>query len=164
MIDCYIGLGSNLGNSLDHIQQAFTQLAALPDSVLKARSSLYGSKAIGPGPQGNYINAAAQLRTGLEAEALLNHLQRIEQQHGRERHVRWAARTLDLDLLIYGDAKITNARLTVPHPGIGSRPFVLAPLAELQATLPGIALGQAFDYLSADSLWLIQPNDEDRNA
>ncbi len=159
MIDCYIGLGSNLDRPLEQLRRAFTELAQLPASSLVAQSSFYGSHAIGPGVQDDYVNAAAQLRTSLSPQALLDALLAIELAHGRKRELRWQARPLDLDLLLYGRERIDTPGLTVPHPRMLSRPFVMAPLAELGATLPGIELGQPVDYLSADSLWLILADD-----
>ncbi|AKH68556.1 2-amino-4-hydroxy-6-hydroxymethyldihydropteridine diphosphokinase [Spongiibacter sp. IMCC21906] len=157
MIPCFIGLGSNLSQPRQQLLRAIDALAALPSCRLDAVSRFYGSKAIGPGAQDDYVNAAAKLSTSLDPHALLTALQGIEQQQGRQRAIRWGARTLDLDLLLYGDARINSHTLTVPHPAIPERPFVLAPLAELDAQAPGIHIGQAVDYLSADKLWLISP-------
>ena len=136
MISAYIGLGSNLGDSLQTLQSALDALAAIRGSHLTAVSGFYRSKAIGPGEQPDYINAAAQLSTGLPAHELLDELQRIEGEHHRTRGpVRWTARTLDLDLLLYGDETIATERLSVPHPRIAERNFVLLPLHDLN---PGL--------------------------
>lgn len=137
MISCYIGLGSNLEDPLQHILEAFEQLSQLPNTQLIARSSLYQSKAVGPGQQRDYINAVAKLHTELEPLTLLDQLQHIEQAHGRERLEHWGPRTLDLDLLIYGHQIIDHPRLQVPHPRIAERNFVLYPLHELS---PGLKL------------------------
>ncbi len=140
MIDAYIALGSNLQDPLEQLQAASAALAALPETELVALSRLYRSAAVGPGEQPDYLNAVARLRTGLSPLALLDALQRIELEQGRERHVRWAARTLDLDLLLYGDQCIDEPRLQVPHPRMSQRAFVVYPLADVAPAglqLPG---------------------------
>jgi 2-amino-4-hydroxy-6-hydroxymethyldihydropteridine diphosphokinase len=138
-VTVYVGLGSNLGDSRSELLAAFEELSQLPRTRLAARSSLYRSAPLGNEAQPDFLNAVAQLETGLEAEALLDALHAIEKKHGRERPFRDAPRTLDLDLLLYGDACIAGERLTVPHPRMHERAFVLAPLLELdpQASVPG---------------------------
>ena len=132
----YIGLGANLNQPVQQLQQAIKALQQLPDSELIAVSSLYGSKPMGPQDQPDYVNAVAALDTALEAEALLDALQQIEQLHGRQRKAeRWGPRTLDLDILLYGDDIINSERLTVPHYGLKQREFVLYPLAEIAPNL-----------------------------
>lgn len=150
MINCYIGLGSNLEDPLQHLLDAFEQLSQLPNTELTARSSLYQSKAIGPGQQRDYINAVASLNTELKPLTLLDKLQHIEQLHRRERLEHWGPRTLDLDLLIYGDHIIEQARLQVPHPRIAERNFVLYPLYELSPDLK-LADGRALHLLYSKS-------------
>ena len=143
MIRCYIGLGSNLEGPALQLQRATNALQALPHSRLQAVSPHYRSRAIGPGTQPDYRNAVAALDTNLEPIALLDHLQAIEQTQGRVRTERWAARTLDLDLLLYGDRTIALSRLQVPHPRLQERAFVLQPLADLAPDLilpDGLAL------------------------
>ncbi len=136
MIRCYIGLGANLEAPLQQLQQAVAALRQLPQSELVAVSSFYGSKPMGPQDQPDYVNAVAALDTRLSAEALLDALQQIEQNQGRQRKAdRWGARTLDLDILLYGDAQIDTARLTVPHYGLHQREFVVYPLLEIAAQL-----------------------------
>jgi 2-amino-4-hydroxy-6-hydroxymethyldihydropteridine diphosphokinase len=127
----FIGLGSNLGEPLKQLQQAARTLAELPHSQLLATSSVYRSAAVGPGPQPDYLNAVARLRTSLAPLELLHALQDIEQQQGRTRERRWGARTLDLDLLLYGQCVLDSSELTLPHPALQDRHFVLYPLAEL---------------------------------
>ncbi len=128
----YVGLGSNLESPFSQVTRALDELASLPDSKLVARSSLYCSRPVGPADQPDYINAVAALVSGLSAEGLLDALQALENQHGRIRTgERWGARTLDLDLLLYGDAVISSPRLQVPHPQMARRAFVLYPLAEI---------------------------------
>lgn len=139
MTAAYIGLGSNLDSPEQHIISALFALDALPYTSLKKRSSLYKSKPVGPQDQNDYINAVAELETGLLPLALLDRLQAIERRHGRARGRRWGPRTLDLDVLLYGAEIIHHQRLTVPHPELLKRAFVLAPLAEIRAdcALPG---------------------------
>lgn len=128
----YVGLGSNLEQPLQQIKQALQELDEIPRSRCLKRSSLYRSPPLGPPDQPEYINAVAELETTLEPEILLDQLQRIEQQHGRRREgERWGPRTLDLDLLLFGDRQLATSRLTVPHPGLCERAFVLYPLAEI---------------------------------
>ena len=134
----FIGLGANLGDPRAALDAAFVALSRLPDSTLRAASSLYRSAPIdSSGP--DYLNAVALLDTALTADALLAELQRIEAGHGRERPYRNAPRTLDLDLLLYGDVRIATPALTVPHPRLHERAFVLLPLAEVapERIVPG---------------------------
>jgi len=131
MITAYIALGSNLQNPEHQLRSAVTALAALPDSRLQQVSSVYRSAAVGPGPQPDYLNAVAKLLTALTPEILLDVLQRQEQVQGRTRNVRWGARTLDLDILLYGNAVIETERLTIPHRALGQRNFVLYPLLQV---------------------------------
>ncbi|MGE8557097.1 MULTISPECIES: 2-amino-4-hydroxy-6-hydroxymethyldihydropteridine diphosphokinase [unclassified Acinetobacter] len=128
----YIGLGSNLGDSRQILAEAVQKLATL-GSVKTSR--LYQSPPMGPQDQPNYLNAAVQLITDLQPLALLDELQRFEQESGRVRLRRWGERTLDLDLLMYGEEQILNERLTVPHIGVMERDFVLMPLLDLEANL-----------------------------
>lgn len=136
-VTAYIGLGSNLDDPAQQVRDAFAELADMADTALEARSPLYRSDPIGPADQPDYINAVAQLRTSLAAEALLDALQAIEQRHHRQRDVHWGPRTLDLDLLLYGELEITTARLQVPHPHMTERAFVLYPLADVA---PGLSI------------------------
>lgn len=136
---CYIGLGANLDEPVTQLQQAVQALKQLADSQLIAVSAFYGSKPMGPQDQPDYVNAAAALDTTLNAEQLLDALQQIEQQQGRKRKAeRWGPRTLDLDILLYGNQVIATDRLTVPHYGLREREFVLYPLYEIapQLNLP----------------------------
>jgi len=134
-----VGLGANLGDPRRQLQAALEQLARLPDTRLLRASGFYRSAPVDAADQPDYVNAVAQLDTALSPEALLGWLQAIEQQHGRERPFRSAPRTLDLDLLLYGDTRIDGPGLTVPHPRMHERAFVLRPLAEIapDATVPG---------------------------
>lgn len=137
----YIGLGSNLGDSKVILTEAVHKLASLGDVKI---SKLYQSPPMGPQDQPNYLNAVVQLSTSLAPLALLDELQRFEQESGRVRLRHWGERTLDLDLLIYAEEKIQHERLTVPHVGVMERDFVLIPLLDLDPNLhiDGIALKQ----------------------
>ena len=137
-VTAYVALGANLGDAVAALQQAAAALAHLPLTRLRQASSVYKTAPIDsdsggdtPAPGGDYFNAVVALETGLSAPALLDQLQQLEQQAGRERPYRNAPRTLDLDLLLYGSSCIDSARLTVPHPRMRQRAFVLVPLAEI---------------------------------
>lgn len=132
---CYIGLGSNLEQPRQQLDRAHRALSELPGSELITCSSYYTTAAVGPGQQPDYQNAVAELTTTLPPLALLDELQRIENEQGRRREVRWGARTLDLDLLLYGDRALDSTRLTLPHPRLHERRFVLEPLAEIAPQL-----------------------------
>ena len=131
----YIGLGSNLNNPAAQLQSALQALERLPETQRLQCSPWYRSRAIGPGEQPDYINAVAQLRTALSPTKLLTQLQIIEDNHGRQRRVHWGARTLDLDLLLYGNRVLTTDNLQLPHPHLHRRSFVLLPLYDLAPQL-----------------------------
>jgi 2-amino-4-hydroxy-6-hydroxymethyldihydropteridine diphosphokinase len=131
----YIGLGANLDQPQQQLEQALIELARLPSSALIAQSSLYHSKPVGPQDQPDYINAVALLDTQLEPLALLDALQQLEQDHGRLRKRHWGERTLDLDIILIDDCVIESERLTVPHPFAQQRSFVLFPLSEINPEL-----------------------------
>jgi 2-amino-4-hydroxy-6-hydroxymethyldihydropteridine diphosphokinase len=145
----YIGLGSNLENPIHQVETALQELAELKDSALLVHSLLYTTQPVGPQDQPDYINAVAALVTSLDAVALLDQLQAIELAHQRLREgQRWGARTLDLDLLMYGKATIDTPRLQVPHPEMMNRAFVLLPLSEIapiDMDIPG--MGRLQDLL-----------------
>src|SRR4051812_800353 len=126
--------------------KALDELARLPDTALTAKSSLWRSAPIGYADQPAFINAVARLETGLSAEGLLDELQALEAGHGRERSFANAPRTLDLDLLLYAEEMRKSARLTLPHPRMHERAFVLKPLLEIapEVTIPG--RGPAGDF------------------
>ena len=133
----WIGLGANLGDPVATLQAAVAALQCLPDTRLTAVSRFYRSAPLGPAGQPDYVNAVARLTTGLTPHALLAALQAIENQHGRTRDIRWGARTLDLDLLLYANDEIRTSSLIVPHQELKNRNFVVIPLLE---TCPGLAL------------------------
>ena len=135
MIECYIGLGSNLQNPIQQVQSAVNYLSNWKNLKLIKVSSLYHGAPLGPSDQPDFINAAAYIRTTMTAIQLLNQLQTIEQIHKRERIKHWGPRTLDLDLLLYGNQTILSARLQVPHKEMRQRNFVLYPLFEIAPQL-----------------------------
>src|SRR5688572_27066343 len=133
-VTAFVGLGANLGDAGGFLQRALQQLATLPGTRLARSSRIFRSAPVDAGGP-DYLNAVAQLETALSAPDLLAQLQRLEQEAGRQRPYRNAPRTLDLDLLLYGSARIDSAGLTVPHPRMRERAFVLLPLAELAPRL-----------------------------
>jgi 2-amino-4-hydroxy-6-hydroxymethyldihydropteridine diphosphokinase len=151
----YIGLGSNLAQPIQQIERALQALTQVPQTILSHYSSLYRSKPLANMQQPDYINAVAELQTNLAPWDLLQQLQRIEQQQGRVRGERWGARTLDLDILLYNQEISTDPQLTLPHPGLLQRSFVLYPLYECcpNLLLPnGISLADALTHCSANDL------------
>jgi 2-amino-4-hydroxy-6-hydroxymethyldihydropteridine diphosphokinase len=141
LVRAYVGVGSNLGDRWAHLALTANMLHRSPRVALLRASRVYDTAPIGP-PQPNYLNAVLELETELPPRALHAVLQLAENAAGRRRStVRWSPRTLDLDLLLYGDEVILDQRLRVPHPEISVRRFVLAPLAELcpERVIPGIA-------------------------
>jgi 2-amino-4-hydroxy-6-hydroxymethyldihydropteridine diphosphokinase len=133
-VTAFVGIGANLGDAVSAVQRAINDLATLPGTTLVKASSLYRTaphEADGP----DYVNAVAQVETRLDAHALLDALQQLENRAGRERPYRHAPRTLDLDLLLYGADRIDTGRLSVPHPRMTERAFVLVPLAEIAPQL-----------------------------
>ena len=158
MIRCFIALGSNLDHPEQQVQRACQALASLPDSRLEAISPWYLSTPIGPGRQPDYINGVAELSTNLPATELLKQLQAIENQQQRVRKERWGPRTLDLDILLYGNQCINLPELTVPHPRMMERNFVLYPLADIAPDLQfpdGTSLAGRLDYCPRDDLEVI---------
>lgn len=145
---CYIGLGSNLEQPQKQVTDAIALLGQLPKSRLLASSRLYSSKPLGPSDQPDYINACAALDTELEPLALLDALQGLEQQQGRVRTRHWGERCLDLDLLLYGKLEHECSRLSLPHPQMLKRDFVLLPLQDIAPNL--ILAGQPLAH------WLSQ--------
>ncbi|MGX1995894.1 2-amino-4-hydroxy-6-hydroxymethyldihydropteridine diphosphokinase [Xanthomonas axonopodis pv. cassiae] len=133
MHTAFVGLGANLGQAEASVRAAIAALGAVPQTTLVAASRLYRTPAWGREDQPDFINAVAQLRTGLAPLPLLEALLGIEQAFGRERRVgeRWGPRTLDLDLLLYADQVIDLPQLQVPHPHLHARAFALLPLSEL---------------------------------
>ncbi|MGH8507522.1 MAG: 2-amino-4-hydroxy-6-hydroxymethyldihydropteridine diphosphokinase [Gammaproteobacteria bacterium] len=144
----YIGLGSNLADPGAQVTQGLLAVARLPETRIVAQSSLYRSAPMGPPNQPDYINAVAAIETAQTAYDLLASLQEVEARHGRARGVRWGPRTLDIDILLYGTERIAAAALTVPHPGLRERAFVLYPLYEIAPDLEVPGLGPLAGLLS----------------
>lgn len=158
----WVGLGANLGDARGALRDAVRAMGALPGTQVRQVSSLYRSAPVDAGGP-DYLNAVAQLQTTLAPLALLHALQAIEQAAGRERPYRNAPRTLDLDLLLYGEERLDGAELTLPHPRMGERAFVLAPLAELAPQLAqscgsaaqrALAASQRIERLCGAQDWL----------
>ena len=135
MTVAYVGIGSNLDDPAHHVRSALAELDELPHTRVVRQSSLYRSAPMGYAAQPEFVNAVAQLETGLPAERLLAELQEIEARHGRRRSFANAPRTLDLDVLLYGDAVVDLPALKIPHPRMHERAFVLAPLLDIAPDL-----------------------------
>jgi 2-amino-4-hydroxy-6-hydroxymethyldihydropteridine diphosphokinase len=149
MMRAYVGLGSNIGEPRQQLQDALRELGALPQTRVTATSGFYRSAPVGHLDQPEFLNAIAELDTGLAPGPLLDSLQEIEKRHGRERSFANAPRTLDLDLLLYGDSTMDTPRLTLPHPRMHERAFVLQPLLELDSAISIPGKGKASTLLSA---------------
>ncbi len=145
-VAAYVALGANLGDAASALVSAFERLSGLPDTQLLARSSIYRTAPIEAGGP-DYLNAVAALTTALAANELLHALHDIEAAAGRERSYRNAPRTLDLDLLSWGDLLSTEPELTLPHPRLHLRAFVLVPLLEIAPTLALPGLGAVYRWL-----------------
>lgn len=144
----YIGIGANLDNPSQQIHDAMEALAKIPQTRVNRHSRLYRNAPMGPVPQPDYVNAVAEIESVLPPLKLLAHLQQIENAQGRKRTgLRWGPRTLDLDILLYGEEEIRHPALTVPHPGISVRAFVLYPLAEIAPSLCIPGLGSVANLL-----------------
>lgn len=136
MTVAYIAIGSNLASPLEQVNAAIQALGEIPQSRIVALSSFYRTPPLGPQDQPDYLNAAVALETALAPEVLLDHTQRIELQQGRVRKAeRWGPRTLDLDIMLFGNAVINTERLTVPHYDMKNRGFMLWPLFEIAPEL-----------------------------
>ena len=151
MTVAYVGIGSNLGEPEGQVRQAFAELDRLPHTRVVKQSSLYRSAPLGYAPQPEFINAVAQLETGLPAERLLAELQQIEARHGRSRSFANAPRTLDLDVLLFGDSELDAPGLRIPHPRMHERAFVLKPLLEIEPQITIPRLGPASALLRSCS-------------
>jgi 2-amino-4-hydroxy-6-hydroxymethyldihydropteridine diphosphokinase len=149
MTIAYVGLGSNLAGPRKQVETALEMLSGLPRTHLLARSKLYATEPWGHRDQPPFVNAVAALDTQLSARELLDALLSIERQAGRERNgERWGPRILDLDILVFGDARIDEPALHVPHPRLHERAFVLVPLAEIAPLLEIPGAGRVVDLLS----------------
>lgn len=151
----YIALGANLGDPVETLAEVVQQFKTMPEFERVACSSFYRSAPMGPQDQPDYVNAVLRAHTPLAPLALLDLLQSLEDEFGRVRSRRWGARTLDLDLLLFADLSLQHPRLTVPHPGLAERDFVVVPLHELAPTLrlpDGRQVAALFDTMSNHDL------------
>jgi 2-amino-4-hydroxy-6-hydroxymethyldihydropteridine diphosphokinase len=147
-VRAYVGLGSNLGDRAAYLLLGLSALSRLPKTHLLRLSPVYETDPVGP-PQPPYLNMVAELETELSPKGLLAEMLRIEKALGRERRERWGPRTLDLDLLLYGDLVLEEAGLSVPHPRLHERAFVLVPLLDLLPEGRHPLWGQSFAELLA---------------
>lgn len=154
----YVALGSNLDEPAVQIERALAALAGLSRTRLVLRSSSYRSPPLGPVGQPDFVNAVAALLTELEPHALLDELERLEASLGRApSSVRWGPRRIDLDLLMHGDACVSDQRLTLPHPGITDRAFVLRPWAEISPEVVVPGLGRVRQLLGRIDATAVRP-------
>lgn len=154
-LTAYIALGSNLDNPLAQVTTAVEEIDRLPGCAVIGQSSWYRTAPVGPAGQSDYINGVIAVATSLPASKLLAALNAIENRHGRVRNERWGARTLDLDILLYGQQVIDTPRLQIPHPRMGERGFVLFPLFELAPNLiipDGISLAGLLENISSEGI------------
>ena len=147
MTIAYVGVGSNLDEPLRQVREALDELDRIAHSRVVKRSSLYKSAPVGFAEQPDFVNAVAQLETGVSADRLLGELQEIEARHGRRRSFANAPRTLDLDLLLFEKLQLKTERLTLPHPRMHERAFVLKPLLELSENIEIPGKGPASELL-----------------
>ena len=148
-IRVYIGIGSNLDNPVAQVLEAVEELEMIPDTILAERSTLYSARPMGPADQPDYVNAVVALDTLLSADELHKALIRIEDLQGRVREgEKWGPRIIDLDLLLYGNRTIDTATLTVPHPGMHERDFVIIPLEEVAGNLKIPGRGNLYSLIN----------------
>jgi len=133
---CYIGVGSNLGDRKKHIEDAIEKLKNIEGVEVKRVSSIYETEPVGGPKQGKYLNGAIEIETGLGPRELLGKLQDIEKKLGRKKTVKNGPRTIDLDILLYGDNKIDEPDLKIPHPNMREREFVMKPIKEIYEPRP----------------------------
>jgi len=158
-VRAYVALGANIGEPVQHLRAAVQDISALPGTTVVARSSLYRSAPVGLLDQPDFINAVVAVETRLNALTLLRELLAIETRHGRVRSVPNAPRTLDLDLLLHGDQHLNSPELTLPHPRMHQRAFVLQPLLEISPDVRIPGLGAARDFLRGVADQAIAPSE-----
>lgn len=149
MTTAFIALGSNLSGPASQLRTALKQLGTMPQCHIEAISSAYRSAAVGPGEQPDYLNAVVEITTSLTPSQLLEATQAIEQSQGRVRDQQWAARTIDIDILLYGREEINTQSLKIPHPRMAERNFVLYPLAEISGAQLMLPCGGVLESLLA---------------
>ena len=158
MVKVYIGLGSNLNDPQSQLKKAIISLEMVPSTTVVRTSSFYKSKPVGPQDQPDYINAVVELDTELSAQVLMDYLQGIENKQGRVRKQKWGPRTLDLDILLYGDEIIQGDSLEIPHVEMHKRGFVLLPLDEISpdCIIPGVGSVQTLlKQMNTDDLMVL---------
>ena len=131
MTVAWLGVGSNMGDRLGYLAAAAAGIEALPQTKILAKSSVYETAPVGGVEQGDFLNGVLQIETGLSPDALLDAVLAIEKANGRERQIHWGPRTLDIDILAYGQQRVAKSYLKIPHPYLGERGFVLVPWAEI---------------------------------
>ena len=154
----YIAIGSNLDDPISHIQTALVELTEIPESKVLDYSRVYQSSPHGPIKQNDFLNGVIKLATTLTPIQLLDALQQLEQHHQRRRLQHWGPRTLDLDILLYDQQIIATSRLTIPHPGLKERDFVLYPLTDLnpELVLPdGTALSLLLESVAGSNIFAL---------
>lgn len=148
-IRVYIGIGSNLDNPVAQVLEAVEELEMIPDTILAERSTLYSARPMGPADQPDYVNAVVAMDTLLSADEIHKALIKIEDLQGRVREgEKWGPRIIDLDLLLYGNSTIDTATLTVPHPGMHERDFVIIPLEEVAGNLKIPGRGNLYSLIN----------------
>lgn len=161
----YVAIGSNLGEPRERVAEAWEHLATMAETRLELRSQLYLSKPMGPSDQPDFVNAAAGLLTRLSAHGLLDAMLEVERRMGRIRHERWGPRLIDLDLLWMSGPSIDEPGLTLPHPGVSMRNFVLYPLADIAPTLDIPGQGRVMELkLRAGEAGLVCLGSVERNT
>lgn len=158
MMKVYIGLGSNLNDPQSQLKKAIISLEMVPSTIVVRTSSFYKSKPVGPQDQPDYINAVVELDTELSAQVLMDYLRGIENRQGRVREQKWGPRTLDLDILLYGDEIIHGDNLDIPHVEMHKRGFVLVPLYEISpdCMIPGMGSVQTLlQQVNTDDLMVV---------
>ena len=150
----YLGIGSNLGDPIENCRTALREISSLKNVQVLRRSSLYRTEPVGETPQDSFVNGVVEIRTTFTAPQLIKSLQWVEQAMGRERNERWGPRTIDIDILLYGQEIIKTQSLVVPHPEMHKRRFVLAPLNEIAPyvihPLYGVSMKGLLDRLEDD--------------
>ncbi|MFS1663824.1 2-amino-4-hydroxy-6-hydroxymethyldihydropteridine diphosphokinase [Streptococcus sp. zg-JUN1979] len=163
MTKVYLSLGSNIDNRLSYLEEALESLGTLPQTSLVAVSSIYETKAWGKTDQADFLNLACQLETSLSALALLEACQKIEKALGRVRHSHWGPRTIDIDILLYGEEIIKTSDLQVPHPYMCQRAFVVIPLLDIVSDLKlptGQELSQCLAQLEVEDVHIYRKKEE----
>src|SRR6476620_99951 len=170
MTNCLLGLGSNLGNRDATLRAALADITALPDVQIVQHSNWYRSQPVGgPSDQGEFLNAAAVIETTIAPLPLLDELGKLELRHGRQPAERWSARTIDIDILLYGNEVAENAIITLPHPRMSFRRFVLEPAAEIAPRMLHPTIGWPVERLllhliaAGDQVAIVSPSAEMRS-